>query len=105
MNYRIPTMPKADRELRRQHIIDLATAGNPPSIIARHVGLTTDYVRQVILDAGVREANPLSIGREANAMWEMDEDKRREAIIKRSAEGARRTRRERRDPEIDHLRG
>ena len=89
---RIPVMSRAEREVRRNRILGLLREGNPPSVIARFEGLSTDHVRQIGLNNGMRRIDAEVPEPHVSPLWEMNENARRLEIARRAARGARETR-------------
>jgi hypothetical protein len=75
--------------MQPQEIIEMYNKGSRPSDIARVASVRTRVVRKVLEDAGI-DVGPPNIYKPS--IWDLDEDKRREAIKRRAAIGARVTR-------------
>jgi hypothetical protein len=81
-------MSLEEKRKRHDQIVALFESGYAPGEIAKKFGHTSRFVRQVLSKRGIKIMPP-----ELNrpSMWDLDENKRREAIIKRAAKGARET--------------
>lgn len=84
-------MTAAEKDARRDRVLDLGTRGVHPRMIATECGLTTNYVRNVLRSHAVDFAK-LSSGMEVDRVWSVGEDQRRLAFQRRAAAGARATR-------------
>ena len=74
----------------RQIVLERYLDGHQPYDIANRLGLLVADVRTLLALEGIEAAAPVPT-RPVHPMWDYDEDKRREAIIRRSAKGARET--------------
>jgi hypothetical protein len=72
--------------MQPQDMIEMYNKGSRPSDIAFKANVRTRVVRKVLADAGI-EVDPASLHKPS--IWDLDEDKRRDAIIRRAASGAR----------------
>lgn len=82
-------MTLEEKAKRRQKIVTLHRAGSSPSSIGNYVGVTADYVRILLRELG--ETVPEHTDHHIAPMWDMDEERRREAIVRRASQGARAT--------------
>lgn len=72
-------------------ILNLHAMGITNGEIGRRLGVGRNYVRRQLRAAGV-EANPAFIHpNRQGPLWDLDEDRRRAAIARRAAQGARAT--------------
>lgn len=74
----------------RQIVLERYLDGHQPYDIANRLGILVSEVRMLLAAEGI-EAPPPVPARPVHPMWDHDEDKRREAIIRRAAKGARET--------------
>lgn len=74
----------------RQIVLDRYHDGFQPYDIANRLGMLVADVRMLLSLEGIEAEAPVP-ARPVHPMWDYDEDKRREAIMKRSAKGARET--------------
>lgn len=74
----------------RQIVLDRYLDGYQPYDIANRLGMLVGDVRTLLELEGIKTEPPVPT-RPVHPMWDYDEDKRREAIAKRSAKGARET--------------
>jgi hypothetical protein len=73
-------------------VLSLHHEGRAPSSIANSVGLTTSFVRILLAESGETANDEAITVDPVHPMWLIDdEDKRRAAILKRAAQGARAT--------------
>ena len=74
----------------RQIVLDRYLDGFQPYDIANRLGMLVADVRMLLSLEGIATEPPVP-NRPVHPMWDYDEDKRREAIVRRSAKGARET--------------
>lgn len=74
----------------RQIVLDRYLEGFQPYDIANRLGILVSEVRLMLELEGIKAEAPAP-ARPVHPMWDYDEDKRREAIMRRSAKGARET--------------
>ena len=72
--------------MQPQEIIEMYNKGSRPSDIAFKANVRTRVIRKVLADAGI-EVDPASLHKPS--IWDLDEDRRRDAIIRRAASAAR----------------
>lgn len=86
-------MSRLARLERRERVLRLGRDGVRPSDIAMRVGLTTNHVNTILREGVPRpSARPAAFpGNTVDAMWELDEARRRREILRRAARGARAT--------------
>ena len=65
--------------------------GQQPYDIANRLGILVSEVRLLLSTEGITPDDPVDYG-PVHPMWNMEEDRRREAIYRRAADGARMTR-------------
>lgn len=87
---RYHSMTLAEKAKRREKIVTLHRSGSSASSIANYVGVTADYVRILLRELG--ETVPERVDHHIAPMWDMDDDRRREAIARRASRGAAVTR-------------
>jgi hypothetical protein len=81
----------AERERMKARILYLHRMGKTPTAIGGRVGLTANFVRNVLVENG-ETLNEQKYHENVDPMWATDdEQKRREAIIRRAARGAAQT--------------
>lgn len=80
-------------EQTRQRVVERHRAGAMAYDIANRLGLRVDEVRTILALEGIQSEESVDYG-PVHPMWSMDEDRRRQAIARRAAEGARRAREE-----------
>ena len=76
--------------MTRQIVLERYLDGHQPYDIANRLGMLVADVRTLLSLEGIVAEAPVP-ARPVHPMWDYDEDKRREAIIRRSAKGARET--------------
>lgn len=84
-------MDRLKRFERRNRVVALGGQGVAPRDIAVRVGLPKNTVQRMLREAGLGSKQPVPLGLQVDPMWDLDEDNRRAAIIRRAARGARRT--------------
>lgn len=84
-----PVMPRAERSERKAQVLKMKALGMTPQAIATRVGLPVKRVHGII--SGDARSKGAFQKDNMHQMWVMDEDARRQEIIKRASHGARLT--------------